>query len=120
MDIRYNCTIIFTKRTNLSAYFWANESACCKTHDVDPSKGITEDYERRAGRMIAYYECARDVQLLLLVRYENHKTFCRIKCPINPLPVKGEFETPNLKAVIKFLEQDGWKVKQTLPTSMLK
>jgi hypothetical protein len=120
MNIRHDCIISFTKHANLSSYFWANESACCKEYGVDPSKGITEDYERRAEKMIAYYNQPRDIQLILLVRYENGKTFCRIKCPINPLPIKGEFEAPNLKAVIKFLQQDGWKEKHSLPTYLLK
>lgn len=66
------------------------------------------------------YAEEREIQLLLLVRhdYDSGKIFCRIKCPVNPLPVKGEFEVPNLSAVRDFLILNGWSRKQIISTRM--
>ncbi|MCI6806314.1 MAG: hypothetical protein MR912_12140 [Prevotella sp.] len=54
------------------------------------------------------------MNLVLLIRHEydrvagkNH-IFCKVKCPINPLPVKGEFEVPSVNAIEHFLRDAGW------------
>lgn len=96
---KYTCAIIFTKRTNLSAY--CNDKVYSKC-------GSDTNFEA----MRKYYAKERDVQLILLTRYEKGKLMCRIKCPINPLPVKGEFEAPSLTSVEAFLYSNGWKFKQ--------
>lgn len=41
------------------------------------------------------YSKDRDVQLILLVRHEDGK------CPINPLPIKGEFHTGEMSKLLK-------------------
>lgn len=97
----YQYALIFTKRDNLSKWFNAN----C-------SKFITDDnleYSRRR------YAQERDVKLTLLVRYDNNKCICRIKCPINPLPVRGEFNAVSEHEVRKFLTSLGWTCEQRLP-----
>lgn len=92
----YHQAIIFTKRDNLVKYCWGK-----------PALSNQE-----------YYARERDVQLILLVRYEEGKCICRIKCPINPLPIKGEFEAPSIGAVSHTLQTMGWTYKEKLPLSM--
>ena len=87
---------IFTKRDNMIKYFWGK-----------PALSNQE-----------YYARERDVQLILLVRYDEGKCICRIKCPINPLPIKGEFEAPSIGAVSHTLQTMGWTYKEKLPLSM--
>lgn len=97
----YQYALIFTKRDNLSKWFNAN----C-------SKFITDsnlEYSRRR------YAQERDIKLTLLVRYDNNKCICRIKCPINPLPVRGEFNAVSEHEVRKFLTSLGWTCEQRLP-----
>ena len=96
---KYTSAIIFIKRTNLSAY--CNNKVYSKC-------GSDANFEA----MRKYYAKEREVQLILLTRYEKGKLMCRIKCPINPLPVKGEFEAPSLTSVEAFLYSNGWKFKQ--------
>lgn len=98
----YNDVYIFTKRTNLIP--WAQSQS---------DRKLTE-----AG--FEHYAKERDVQLILLVRYENEKiagrTFthciCKIKCPVNPLPIKGEFEAVSSGAMAYLLRTLGWNFKE--------
>lgn len=114
MNTNYHFAIIFTKHTDLIPWFEA------KYHDAPDS------YNRSVGfnQFKDSYSKLRDVQLILLVRYEYPKDgshiYCKIKCPINPLPIKGEFEVASLKQLIKLLEREGWAVKNKLPISLLK
>ena len=85
----YHQAIIFTKRDNLVKYFWSK-----------PSLSNQE-----------YYAREREIQLILLVRYENEKCICRIKCPINPLPIKGEFQCVSTSEMSKLLTSMGWTYK---------
>lgn len=96
---KYTQAIIFTKRTSMSEY--------C-TGKVTQHVTSTEAF----NRMCEYYANEREVQLIALFRWEGRKCFCKIKCPINPLPVKGEFETPSEGVVGSFLHKNGWKFKQ--------
>lgn len=98
---KYTCAIIFTKRTNLSAY--CNNKVYNKCGS-----------DARFEAMRKYYARERDVQLILLTRYENRKLMCRIKCPINPLPIKGEFEVPSFIAIESYLCNNGWNFKQKI------
>lgn len=98
---KYTQAIIFTKRTSMREY--------C-TGKVTQRVNTTDDYKR----MCEYYARERDVQLLALFRWENGKCFCRIKCPINPLPVKGEFETPSSGVVCNFIRSNGWRYERTI------
>lgn len=91
--------LIFTKRDNLVKYLWG--------------KPALSNHQE-------YYARERDVQLILLVRYEEGKCICRIKCPISPLPIKGEFETPSVSAVSHTLQTMGWTYKEKLPLSMFR
>ena len=94
----YHQAIIFTKRDNLVKYLWGK-----------PALSNQE-----------YYARERDVQLILLVRYEEGKCICRIQCPSNPLPIKGEFEAPSIGAVSHTLQTMGWTYKEKLPLSMFR
>ena len=97
---KYSTVIIFTKKGNLSEYF-------------TPSKQY--DICNTAAHIIRareYYAKEREIQLIAMFRYEGTKVFCKIKCPINPLPVKGEFEVPSTNVLIRFLRNNGWSYKQ--------
>ena len=65
-----------------------------------------------------YYGKERDIELIAMFRWDNGKCFCKIKCPVNPLPVKGEFETPAEGIVRSFLHANGWSLKQKLHPHM--
>lgn len=105
----YHTAIIYTKRTNLMPWLQSN-------YTKFGTSGITE----QAQHIRAAYEKERDVQLILLVHHEEGKCICRIKCPINPLPIKGEFEAPSVGAVSHTLETMGWTYKEKLPLGLFK
>ena len=92
----YHQAIIFTKRDNLVKYFWGK-----------PALSNQE-----------YYAREREIQLILLVRFENGKCICRIRCPINPLPIKGEFQCVSTSEMSKLLASMGWKYKEKIYSGM--
>lgn len=94
---KYTCATIYTKKGNLIAY--------ASTDKV----GYAALYKDAAK---TYFAKERDIQLILLSRVENGKTFCKIKCPVNPLPIKGEFEVPTFSVIQNFLMENGWTYKQ--------
>lgn len=85
----------FVKTTNLSK--WFETAIPCSDH---PSY----EHERQQ------YAKERSVTLVVQAHYERNKTFCRIKCPVNPLPVKGWFETPSINVLKKHLVSLGWEL----------
>lgn len=97
--LKYTKILVFTKKTSMIDY------CTCK---VTQRASTTEGF----NRMCEYYAREREVQLIAMFRWENGKCFCKIKCPINPLPVKGEFETPSDSVVSRFLNENGWNFKQ--------
>lgn len=95
--MKYDVAIVFKKLTNLMPYYY----------------GVA-DKAINAGAIASFCAKERPVNLVLLIRHEydrvagkNH-IFCKVKCPINPLPVKGEFEVPSVSAVERFLRDAGW------------
>ena len=104
--MHYDCAYMFTKHTDLLQWFDIN---CHCYFDNNHC-----DRERQR------YAKPRNIQLIFLVRYENDKVVCKIKCPINPLPIKGEFTVASLNAIIKFLDKKKWKLKQKLPVCLVK
>ena len=63
----------------------------------------------------AYYTKRQDVRLVVTERItEGGRIFVRINCPINPLPVKGEFEIPTWGALYNFLKSQGWKLHERI------
>lgn len=94
---KYALAYIFTKETNLLQ--WLN-SHYPKWRD-----------DKEAARIRAKYVTEREIQLILLVRFENGKCICRIKCPINPLPIKGEFQCVSTSEMSKLLTSMGWTYK---------
>ena len=97
----YTKAIIFTKTENLVKYFNGHEPP------------LPENTFNR-------YLQPREIQLILLVRYEEGKCICRIKCPINPLPIKGEFVAVSSGAVGSLLSTLGWKFKECLHLNLFK
>lgn len=106
---KYHQAHIYTKRTNLLDYFHASVDPFDSrfVHNMD---GSCDEY----NRLEKYYSQEREVKLILLVRVEGTKLFCRIKCPINPLPVCGEFEIPCIGAMDRFLKRNGWLFKEKI------
>ena len=102
----YHTAIIYTKRDNLSK--WLN-SRYSKFRDA-----------QEAARIRAEYATEREIQLILLVRHEENKCICRIKCPINPLPIKGEFQCVSTSEMTKLLASMGWKYKEKVHSGMFK
>ena len=102
----YHTAIIYTKRDNLSK--WLN-SRYSKFRDA-----------QEAARIRAEYATEREIQLILLVRNEENKCICRIKCPINPLPIKGEFQCVSTSEMTKLLASMGWKYKEKVHSGMFK
>lgn len=105
----YSYATIFTKHTDLMPYFEANKERLGYDPRFPSHQRMKENYERK-----------RDVSLILQTRYEGSYVMCRIKCPINPLPVKGEFKVCHLGAIIAFLEKEGWTIKGTYSSAMFK
>lgn len=108
----YHQAIIFTKRDNLSKWFDAN----CSKFIVDGNMEYSEHFVR-AEKL---YAQERDIQLILLVRFENGKCICRIKCPINPLPIKGEFQCVSTSEMSKLLTSMGWTYKEKYGIEMFR
>ena len=98
----YHTAIIYTKHTNLMPWY---NGRC----DAPRNPTARE-----------YYSKDREVQLILLVRHEDGKCICRIKCPINPLPIKGEFQCVSTGEMSKLLKSMGWTYKEKVHSGMFR
>lgn len=99
---RYSQAYIFTKRTDMKKYCTEKVLANCATMEA-------------RKRMIDSYAKEREIQLIAMFRWENGKCFCKVKCPINPFPIKGEFETPGTTSpVLDYLVEHGWLFQQRI------
>lgn len=108
----YTRAYIFTKHTNLLQWF-----------DKKYSRELNlESCRRSAGfnQLRQHYATPRDVQLMLLCRFDGDKIYCKIRCPINPLPIRGEFEVSSIRDITQFLNSNGWVLKDQLFTAMFK
>lgn len=113
ISIAYHIAKIYTKKEDLLRYFTSSPNIRYESK---------EEYER----LREYYAKEREVQLIAMFRIEPAdgpyapRTFCKIKCPINPLPVKGEFEVTSIGTFEEFLRENGWSYKQKLNLNMFK
>lgn len=96
----YHTAYIYTKHDNLSKWFNVNRAKFI----VDGNMEYSEHFVRAE----AHYAQERIVKLVILVRHEAGKCICRIKCPINPLPIKGEFVTTTAADVGRLIMSMGW------------
>ena len=103
----YHTAIIYTKHTNLMPWLQSNYT-----------KFGTHSTTEQVLRIREMYSKDRDVQLILLVRHEDGKCICRIKCPINPLPIKGEFQCVSTGEMSKLLKSMGWTYKEKVHYGM--
>lgn len=98
---KYNNITIFTKVGSLVPYL----------EHAKHIKNVTE-----TGRK--YYEREREIQLVLATRWDSttgrKRLMCKISCPVNPLPVKGEFEGASYNAICEFLMSQGWTIKEVV------
>jgi hypothetical protein len=105
--MQYDRVLVFTKKGNLLGYL--NTGKVAKTFSNANAESLKE-----------YYGQEREVQLIARVRWETNgqygkdKCFCSIKCPVSPLPVKGEFELPSLESLRAYLTANGWKLKNDM------
>ena len=115
--MKYDRVLVFTKKGNLMRWLCTDKVSRSFTNaNVD---GLTK-----------YYSEEREIQLIARVRWEDFpvstrkgivqvaKCFCSIKCPVNPLPVNGEFELPSLESLRAFLKADGWTLKQDVSAGL--
>lgn len=102
----YHTAIIYSKRDNMLKWLNGRHPKFVDAKD--------------AARIHAEYATEREIQLILLVRHEEGKCICRIKCPINPLPIKGEFQCVNTSEMTKLLASMGWKYKEKVHSGMFK
>ena len=90
--MKYSQIITFVKQGNLLPY----------AETVARGKNMSEA-ERK------YYERNRVLTLHAYLRFTpDRKVFCVIKCPVNPIPVRGEFELPGIYVLERFLHDNGW------------
>ena len=105
--MKYDRVLIFTKKGNLMQYLCTDKVS--RTYSNANAEGLRQ-----------YYGQEREIQLIARIRWEatenrgKDKCFCSIKCPVNPLPVKGEFELPSLDSLRMFLNANGWALKQDM------
>lgn len=102
---KYTAAIVFTKRGNLLP--WAHSQ-----------QGTISE------RAMQEYAKEREIQLVLQTRYERgengkSRLMCRIKCPVSPLPVKGEFEAPSYGTICYFLRENGWEKAMCIGSSFM-
>lgn len=108
MATKYTCATIFNKKGNLNDYLHTDKVLSRFTNH-SPSAATQEFYGRES-----------EIELILLTRIEPadgpypQKVFCKIKCPVSPLPVRGEFEAPCYAAIYQFLHKNGWTFKQKI------
>ena len=119
--MKYDRVLIFTKKGNLMQYL------CTERVSRGFSNGNAESIKRHYGE-------EREIQLIACLRWEEtseltdvghrvchqSRCMCKIKCPVNPLPVKGEFELPSLDSLRAFLKADGWTLKQDVCANLFK
>lgn len=88
----YHGALVFTKKGNLRPF-----------------------YESKLMKASPWVLAEREIQCVVLYRLDNGNLRCLIKCPINPLPVKGEFTAPSLNVVKRWFLDNGWTHKATIP-----
>ena len=115
--MHYDRVLIFTKKGNLMDYM-CTDKVSRNIPNVEKAK--------------EYYGHQREIQLVARLRWENFpvstskgiiqipKCFCNIKCPVNPLPVKGEFELPSIVSLCAFLKANGWELRQDITSWLFK
>ena len=105
---KYHRIIRFEKETDLLPYLYSTGQRFRDSNGNIPS------------HIIDYYAKKRNVGLILLVRYDNElkKYCCKVKCPVNPLPVCGEFAVPMLATILGWLKANGWERKESYHYTM--
>lgn len=109
--MKYDRVLVYTKRGNLLDFL--NTEKVSRTFS-----------NANRDNLVKFYGEEREIQLIASIRWEDFhvstrngivqmpKCFCRIKCPVNPLPVKGEFELPSFDALRLFLKANGWILQE--------
>ena len=104
--MKYDRVLIYTKKGNLLDYLQTDR--------------VCRMFPNMSDRAKQHYAQEREIQLIARIRWEvdersgKDRCYCSIKCPVNPMPVKGEFELPCLDALRAFLKANGWELKQDM------
>ena len=108
MEYTVDSLFTFVKNTNMSDWFHSTTHMPDATDVRDPLtyQMVLKAYQHEAE----IYAKERPVQLVVQFCFKGNKTYCNIKCPINPLPVKGWFQTPSIKVLQRHLEALGWQL----------
>ena len=106
--MKYNVVHQFVKNGSLLDYFQVKSG---EMHFVS---------EAQYDRQRELYARERSISLYAMVRFDRNKqtAYCKIKCPVNPLPIKGEFELANERVLCQFLENLGWRYTQKIVLDM--
>ena len=111
-DPTYSEVIIMSKRDSLEKWFSVNGYRFME--------GANMEYSKRYQDADKLYNQKREIFLKIQIRFDNGKRICRIKCPINPLPIRGEFECVSVMELLEFLESLGWHYKNKANIRMFK
>ena len=77
-------------------------------------------YEARGSSAPMYAQGNTRVSLVLTFGLDdNGALVAKINCPVNPLPVKGEFYPAGKSAVLSFLKKDGWEYVRGVGSKVL-
>ena len=95
----YHGALVFTKKGNLRPFY--------ESKLMEASPWVLAESP--------WVLAEREIQCVVLYRRDNEDLRCLIKCPINPLPVKGEFTAPSLNVVKRWFLDNGWTHKATIP-----
>ena len=110
--------------SNYSVVFVCSKQADLMPYALNKFEGGIKELAS-CPKLVEHYSMERKVTLMAMFRWENGAKgklhcLCKIRCPINPLPVKGEFEAASMNAVLGFLQENGWTIEQKLNTAMLR
>lgn len=94
--IKVTNMIQFKRHTNLLSYY---------------NTKVASGQFKATEAIRSYYAKERDVTLLLIFGITADGTkVAKIKCPINPLPIIGEFCYTNTQSMIDLLDGLGWEI----------
>ena len=93
---------LYEKSTNLLEYY---KGKGVLVDDKSPSSYMTKERDNVQLKLYVRYEDKVDIW----GKFNGHRLLCHIECPINPMPVKGEFEVPSINAINAFLLKNGWE-----------
>ena len=109
--MKYDRVLVYTKKGNLLDFMNTERVSQRIVNAESAAKHYGQEKEIQLVACLRCEDCSVSTRKGTVQR---PKVFCKIKCPINPLPVKGEFEAPSFVAVQRFLNANGWAYKDKI------